>query len=822
MPIDQSAVKWDATPDPFESALAAEGVSGKLAGVARSIYQQESGGGRNTKTSNAGAVGGMQIIPDTFASVADKGWNIADPVHNARAGIRYLKQLDQQSGGDAALTAAGYYGGPGGMEKARKGVAVSDPRNPKAPNTLQYGQQVAARANQDGPIVRGLNAVAGAVLPSAQAETAPPAKLDLSAVQWDEPAQEPGMASELGRQVGLTARAGVKGALALPGMFADAASGLVNTGLDLTAGKGNGYRFPSTSAALDGVMNKAGLPQPRNATERVVQDVTGAMAGTGGGVALGKLLAGNAAPVVQQVGNMLSAGPGMQTAAAVTSAGASGVTRESGGGAGAQTLAGLAGALAPSVAVATGSGTVRGLLRGGEAGRAKVNDNIKLFNDAAGTSPSVGQATEGRLPRALESMLSKTPGSAGVMQRSAQGKADAMARSVKDTAESLAPGSNAVAAGESIEKGVLGFKEGVKTVQKRLYDTLDQHIPAATPLDVSNTRATLAKLNEGIPGADNISKFFKNARIKGIDDAMVADLEAAMKATAPAGSGSGLMNAAKPRLEDGRLPYEAIKKLRTLVGNEITDNSLMADVPMSKWKAVYAALSEDLGVAAKQAGPQAEQSWQWANQYTKGQLGRLEDLSKVIGKDSPEKIFNAAMAGTADGTTVIKRVVDAIPKENRKDLAAAVLKRMGQATAGNQNAAGDAFSAETFLTNINKLSPEARTTLFGRLGLPEVPEKLNKLAQMAGNMREGSKVFANPSGTQQALSLQAAGGGSLGALLLGHPGVAAAAGGTMAGSNLLAKKMTNPEFVKWLGQSTKLSPSVSASEVNALAQLMGR
>ncbi|MDB5886180.1 MAG: hypothetical protein JWR74_2351, partial [Polaromonas sp.] len=77
-------------------------------------------------------------------------------------------------------------------------------------------------------------------------------------------------------------------------------------------------------------------------------------------------------------------------------------------------------------------------------------------------------------------------------------------------------------------------------------------------------------------------------------------------------------------------------------------------------------------------------------------------------------------------------------------------------------------------------------------------------------------------GTQQALSLQAAGGGSLGALLLGHPGVAAAAGGTMAGSNLLAKKMTNPEFVKWLGQSTKLSPSVSASEVNALAQLMGR
>jgi hypothetical protein len=241
MPIDQSAVKWDSTPDPFESALAAEGVSGKLAGVARSIYQQESSGGKNTKTSNAGAVGGMQIIPDTFASVADKGWNIADPVHNARAGIRYLKQLDQQSGGDPALTAAGYYGGPGGMEKARKGVAVSDPRNPKAPNTLQYGQQVAARANQDNPIVRGLNAVAGAVLPSAQAETAPAAKLDLSAVQWDEPAApaakpagKPGPSKDY--QAGAQAPGALQGLLSVvngPLMgFGDEVAGVIGAGID--------------------------------------------------------------------------------------------------------------------------------------------------------------------------------------------------------------------------------------------------------------------------------------------------------------------------------------------------------------------------------------------------------------------------------------------------------------------------------------------------------------------------------------------------------------------------------------------------------------
>lgn len=138
------------TRDIFEDALAAEGVSGKLADLARSIYTQESGRGRNTRTSNRGAVGGMQILPATFEGVADRGWDIENPAHNARAGIRYLKQLDKQAGGDAALTAAGYYGGPGGLEKARRGQAVKDPKNPKAPNTLQYADQVVSRLGTGG------------------------------------------------------------------------------------------------------------------------------------------------------------------------------------------------------------------------------------------------------------------------------------------------------------------------------------------------------------------------------------------------------------------------------------------------------------------------------------------------------------------------------------------------------------------------------------------------------------------------------------------------------------------------------------------------
>ena len=138
---------WETAPkvDPFEAALSLEGVDPTRAAIARSIYQQESGSGRNTTTSNAGAVGGMQIIPGTFSRMADKGWDINDPLHNARAGVRYVSKLYDLAEGDPRLTAAGYYGGEGAIPKAKAGQAVSDPRNPNAPNTLQYADQVASR-----------------------------------------------------------------------------------------------------------------------------------------------------------------------------------------------------------------------------------------------------------------------------------------------------------------------------------------------------------------------------------------------------------------------------------------------------------------------------------------------------------------------------------------------------------------------------------------------------------------------------------------------------------------------------------------------------
>ncbi len=391
-------------------------------------------------------------------------------------------------------------------------------------------------------------------------------------------------------------------------------------------------------------------------------------------------------------------------------------------------------------------------------------------------------------------MLSKVPGGAGVMGDFANKQADDMARAVQSLSDELAPGASAVNAGDAIARGVQAFKDGIKSVQRRLYAHLDDYIPANTPIQVSSTQDALAALNAEIPGAPNLSQFFINSKIKGIDGALQSDLEAAA---------SG-----------GAMPYEAIKKLRTLVGDEIGNNSLVSDVPRSKWMTLYGALSDDLGAAAHQAGPDAAAAWNWANQFTKSQMTRLEQLSGIVAKDSPEKIFSAAVAGTTEGDTIAKRVISALPMQDRREVAAALIQRMGRATPGQQNALGDAFSTETFLSNLSKISPDARQTIFGRTHVDDVMSQLEQFATVAAARRAGGKIFNNPSGTSAAAAQIGVGGsiaGGIASAAMGHPAPLAAALMVPATAYGAAKLATGPMLREMAATPTTFSPGTSAS-----------
>ena len=145
----------------FDRALDMEGITNpRERAFLKALHAQESSGKATEKTSNRDAHGAMQILPATFKSVADPSMDINKPLDNMRAGIRYGMQGFSAAKGDPVLAGAYYYGGPGGMQKAAKGQAVSDPKNPKAPNTLDYGNSIAKRMTAMLPIG---SAVAGEV-----------------------------------------------------------------------------------------------------------------------------------------------------------------------------------------------------------------------------------------------------------------------------------------------------------------------------------------------------------------------------------------------------------------------------------------------------------------------------------------------------------------------------------------------------------------------------------------------------------------------------------------------------------------------------------
>lgn len=148
------------------------------------------------------------------------------------------------------------------------------------------------------------------------------------------------------RQIGMTARHGLRGVGNLVGLAADPIGGVINAA--------TGSKLQTARSLADSAADYLGLPKPETATERVVGDVTELMA-TGGG------MAGTAAKAANTVQGgtrtalqALATNPMQQTVSAGASGAAGGYTRETGGNDAAQFLASLVAGVATPLAMSKG------------------------------------------------------------------------------------------------------------------------------------------------------------------------------------------------------------------------------------------------------------------------------------------------------------------------------------------------------------------------------------------------------------------------------------------------------------------------------------
>lgn len=566
---------------------------------------------------------------------------------------------------------------------------------------------------------------------------------------------------------------------------------------------------PSYRDAAGALADKIGLPRPQSSQERVMGDIGEGLTGTAltmGGGSLLNVGRNVALQGVNRVGQFFTAQPKLQIASTATGAGAAGMSRESGGGQGQQLLAGLAGGLSPGIASTAVAAATRGAIRGTSG--ATVQRNLNDFA-ALGTTPSVGQATQRNSMQGIEALLSGGPTSTGVMSRFANKQADDIGNGLQNMADGFYRNASSERAGRAVEKGIDAFSKGMASTRGKLYEAADALIPPQTQVPLTNARTTLANLTTIPKGADATGGSFVNPMIKELAERLEKDLVASRTA--------GPMGTLAPGAAG--IPYETVRAIRTRIGKELADFSLSTDRPTAQLKELYGALSRDIDEVAASQGPAAAMAAKRANDFYRASANRLEQLERVVDKNGgPEKVYNAVMAGTRDGGTTLRAVMQSLPKDGQRAMTGAVIKRMGLANPGMQDATGEAFSAQTFLTNWNKVSPEARKALFDRHGLGFTRD-MDRIASVAQNLREGSQVFANPSGS--ANKVAAYGYATSLVMSLLDPSFATTgslvAGGI--GANVAARAMVHPRFVRWLARSTQWPKGSAVSQINALRNI---
>ncbi|WP_313224333.1 hypothetical protein [Pseudoxanthomonas mexicana] len=545
-----------------------------------------------------------------------------------------------------------------------------------------------------------------------------------------------------------------------------------------------------------------GMRRPQTATQRVVADIGEGLAGTGLTMGIGGLVArgaqgaqtvGNA--VRSKLGDFLTANPVTQTAATIAGTGSASVGREHGAGPLTQLALGMGGSAAAGGSVATLEGLARGAARG--TNPTQFRQNVEDFA-RVGTTPSVGQASGRRSVQGVENLLAASPTAEGVMVRASERQSAEIGAGLDRLANNLSRNPSAENAGRAIEEGAKTFGRNVSAVRKALYWQVDKLIPRNASVQLPNTWRTIVQLTTPTKGAENTTGDL-------ISPVMTQLRESLAKDVANGG---------------GKIPYDALKQVRSRIGEEMDASILVNTRETAQYKQLYRALSRDMEEAAKLGGPAAERAARRANTFTRVSADRLEDVQRVIDKNGgPEAIYNAAMQGTRDGGTTIRKVMQSIDKNQQRAVTAAFLRRMGMANPNAQDATGEVFSARTFLTNWNKVSPEAKRALFDRHG-PRFSEDMDRIARVAENIDKGSTVFKNPSGTGNrtaAIGYWLALGNAVYQQDLRTAAGVAGLGVTL---NRLAHKMTDPEVVHWLAETTRYPAAATFnSQLQALRQI---
>lgn len=260
------------------------------------------------------------------------------------------------------------------------------------------------------------------------------------------------------------------------------------------------------------------------------------------------------------------------------------------------------------------------------------------------------------------------------------------------------------------------------------------------------------------------------------------------------------------RFPDG-VTIDGLRGLRTQLRDKFLKDGLRGSDVERRVNGVVDTISQDIETSLMQAGKVgAAKTYAQADQAWRIRAQTIDDVVMPIigkrGEKSGEQVAAALTAATRGNGARFKAFVSSLPPEEAGTVRASLIEAMGRARPGAQDAAGESFSFDMFLTNWNQVKGTARTALFS-----EGDERaMDSLARVADQVKQATR-YANHSNTGGAVANIGMGS----AAMLDPISTAVGAVGVWG----VGKALASPGMARAL---VGLSKARTPGQVNAVAQ----
>lgn len=284
--------------------------------------------------------------------------------------------------------------------------------------------------------------------------------------------------------------------------------------------------------------------------------------------------------------------------------------------------------------------------------------------------------------------------------------------------------------------------------------------------------------------------------IRAIDDAIAKKSQAGEMSSDIV---SELQKVKRSLEQAGGMSVVGMREARTILGAMVRNDKLRGTDAKRIFGEVLDAASKDMESALVAAGKEgAARLFRRADTLWRERIAEIDEvLEPIIGKaKSGEDIVKAVeqMArGNRGGVARLGRMLSALPANEKGDVVATVIDRMGRATASGQDDVGQVFSSETFLTNWNKMSPKGKAALFGS---GELRRNLDDIAKIASARRDTASLGSR-SNTPVGIMANV---GTIGATGVANP---VAPFVLLAAQYGAGRLLASPAFVRWLARTPR-------------------